>query len=124
MRSRHDTLTRHFHSQFMHEFHALRRKDAHYRIFLAIENTAKKTGHTFDAVAKVLVENGLRADREAFTGEFIDTLKGSGKQKRGLPPVWAINSMTTAQRELVAFWEKMPTRLPAAPSPIIPRYRL
>jgi hypothetical protein len=94
-----DTLTRHFLTQFMHEFQRQRGKDTYFRIYAAIESTAAKTGTPPEVVARALVESGLRAARESFPGKFVATV-----EKRSTEPRWNIGAATEQQRELLDFW--------------------
>ena len=94
-----DTLTRHFLTQFLHEFRCQRGKDSYYRIYAAIESTAKKTGSAPELVARSLVESGLRAARESFPGKFVETV-----EKKSQEPHWNISAMTQQQRALLEFW--------------------
>lgn len=94
-----DTLTRHFLTQFMHEFQRQRGKDTYFRIYSAIENTAAKTGSPPEVVARALVESGLRATRESFPGKFVATV-----EKNGASPKWNMTAATEQQRELLSFW--------------------
>ena len=94
-----DTLTRHFLSQFLHEFQRQRGKDTYFRIYTAIENTAAKTGSPPEVVARALVESGLRAAKESFPGKFVANV-----EKGSHAPKWNIVSTTEQQRELLSFW--------------------
>jgi hypothetical protein len=94
-----DTLTRHFLTQFLYEFRSQRGRDSYYRIYTAIENTAKKTGNAPEVVARALVESGLRAARESFPGSFVETV-----EKKSAEPQWNIGALTPQQRELMSFW--------------------
>ena len=94
-----DTLTRHFLTQFLHEFQRQKGTDTYFRIYAAIENTAAKTGTAPDVVARALVESGLRAARESFPGSFVATV-----EKNAHAPRWNIVSTTEQQRELLSFW--------------------
>ncbi|MEZ0223648.1 MAG: hypothetical protein ACAH83_03780 [Alphaproteobacteria bacterium] len=94
-----DTLTRHFLTQFMHEFQRQRGKDTYFRIYAAIESTAAKTGSPPEAVARALVESGLRATRESFPGKFVAAV-----EKNSTAPKWNISATTEQQRELLSYW--------------------
>ncbi len=94
-----DTLTRHFLTQFLHEFQRQRGRDTYFRIYAAIENTAAKTGSPPEIVARALVESGLRAAKESFPGKFVATLENSCHA-----PKWNLASTTEQQRELLSFW--------------------
>jgi hypothetical protein len=94
-----DTLTRHFLTQFLHEFQSQRGPDTYFRIYTAIEKTAAKTGSPPEIVARCLVESGLRAARESFPGKFVASV-----EKNALAPKWNLNSTTEQQRELLSFW--------------------
>jgi hypothetical protein len=94
-----DTLTKHFLTQFLHEFQRQRGRDHYYRIYAAIENTAAKTGNAPEVVARSLVESGLRAARESFPGKFVETVERNARAPR-----WNILSMTAQQRDLLNFW--------------------
>lgn len=94
-----DTLTRHFLTQFMHEFQRQRGKDTYFRIYAAIESTAARTGSPPEAVARALVESGLRAARESFPRKFVAAV-----EKGGAAPKWNIASTTEQQRELLSYW--------------------
>jgi hypothetical protein len=94
-----DTLTRHFLTQFLHEFQRQRGRDTYFRIYAAIENTAAKTGSAPEVVARALVESGLRASRESFPGKFVAAV-----ERNETTPRWNIVSMTEQQRELLNFW--------------------
>jgi len=96
-----DTLTRHFYTQFMHEFQSGRETDSYFRIYTAIEKTAAKTGNAPEVVARALVESGLRAAKESFPGKFVATIEGGRKAPR-----WNIAAMTPQQRELISFWSQ------------------
>lgn len=96
-----DTLTRHFHAEFMHAFHAQRGMDEERRIYSAIETTARKTGTAPDVVAKTLVDSGLRAGRKSFPHSFITAIE-NGKPS----PSWNIAGLSTHQQELAQAWQK------------------
>lgn len=98
-----DTLTRHFLMQFMHEFQRQRQTNAGLRIYKAIESTAGKTGSSPEAVARALVETGLRAERHSFPEKFITLVESSA-----LTPRWNISALTSHQRELLDFWRTVP----------------
>lgn len=101
------TLTIHFLNQFMHEFQRQRGDEAHLRIYAAISQTAVKSGSAPEAVARALVESGLRASKESFPGAFIEAI-----EKKQMSPQWEIASVTKQQRELLEFWGVSP--LPAS----------
>jgi hypothetical protein len=94
-----DTLTRHFLTQFLHEFQKQRSTDTYFRIYTAIENTAAKTGSPPEIVARCLVESGLRAARESFPGKFVAAV-----EKNRHVPTWNLTSATEQQRELLSYW--------------------
>lgn len=94
-----DTLTRHFLSQFMHAFQGQRGQDMQLRILQAIETTAARTGTAPEAVARALVESGLRAPRGGFPGRFVALVEGNAAA-----PKWNLRAITPQQRELLDFW--------------------
>ena len=94
-----DTLTRHFLTQFLHEFQSQRGTDTYFRIYTAIEKTANKTGSPPEIVARALVESGLRAAKESFPGKFVAQV-----EKNNNSPKWNLTSTTEQQRELLEFW--------------------
>ncbi|MDP2206210.1 MAG: hypothetical protein Q8K65_07880 [Alphaproteobacteria bacterium] len=96
-----NTLTLHFCKTFMHEFQSLRGADDYYRIYLAIEKTAARSGHAPELVAKTLVENGLRAGRESFPGRFVTAIESGARM-----PHWAAPVSGENHRELLSFWRK------------------
>lgn len=98
-----DTLSIHFYTQFMHEFQRQRNADPYFRIYAAIESTAKKSGNAPDVVARSLVESGLRASKESFPGSFVATIEQSSAE-----PTWHISAATPQQRELAASWGIVP----------------
>lgn len=69
-------------------------------VYQAIHLTAQETGYSDMYVAKILVEYGLKAPKEAFPESFSHFLE----EKTELNP-WAAGSMSYAQNKLAKFWQ-------------------
>lgn len=96
-----DTLTRHYHSEFMHTFYGLSHcKDSWARVYIAIGRTAEKTGSAPEAIARALVECGLRAPREFFPEKFVEALEKALKEPGGHR-----TRLSSAQKELLKSWK-------------------
>jgi hypothetical protein len=104
-----DTLTRHFHAEFMHAFQGQRGDDETRRVFAAIAGAAQNTGAAPETVAGVLVDSGLRAARQSFPEKFVRTLEGES-----LAPDWNIAGLSAAQRELAQHWRQNASPLKTA----------
>lgn len=94
-------LELHFCKTFLHQFSTLRGRDDNHRIYTAIEKTAALSGHAPEAVAKVLVEQGLRAARESFPEGFISAIESGARL-----PHWAAPVSRENHRDLLGFWRK------------------
>lgn len=70
------------------------------RIRTAIHMTADETSLSPVYIAKVLVEHGLKASKNAFPDSFVDFIE----DKSGLDP-WAAGAMTYAQNKLAKLWQ-------------------
>jgi hypothetical protein len=96
-----DTLARHFHTTFMHEFKGATSKDICFRIFTAIQKTATQTGQTPETVAQSLVDSGLRASKGAFPNTYVTRL-----EKTKMQPQWNLKAGSEGQRALLTYWAK------------------
>ncbi|MBI1214901.1 MAG: hypothetical protein GC185_03665 [Alphaproteobacteria bacterium] len=116
-----DTLTRHFHAEFMHAFQSRRESDTQQRVYHAIVLTGQKTGAPPETVAKTLVDSGLRAGKESFPQAFVSAIENSKPA-----PSWNIAGLTPQQAELVAQWKENappPQKRPARQPPRRRRHR-
>lgn len=98
-----DTLTRHYHAEFMHSFYALSSKSGWQRVSEAIRRTAENTGSAEEAVARSLVECGLRAPREFLPEKFVGALEKTARD----PDVYRAR-LSNAQKELLQGWGAFP----------------
>lgn len=83
-----NALSVHFCKTFLRQFHNLR-GDETQRILDAIEKTAAMSGHPPEVVAKTLVENGLRAQKESFPNAFVAEIEKGTQMPRWAMPVGA-----------------------------------
>lgn len=93
-----NALSVHFCKTFLRQFHSLHGSDDK-RICTAIEKTAALSGHAPEAVAKTLVENGLRAGRDCFPEAFVMQME-KGKHL----PIWAMPVKAQHHHELLDLW--------------------
>lgn len=107
-----DTLARHYHAEFMHAFYALSSKSGWQRMSGAIRRAAENTGSAEEAVARSLVECGLRAPREYLPEKFVNALEKIARD----PDVYRAR-LSPAQKELLQGWGAAPavTRLFSRP---------
>ncbi len=94
-------LELHFCKTFLHQFSTLRGRDDNHRIYMAIEKTAALSGHAPEVVAKTLVEQGLRAERDSFPGAFIEAMETGARM-----PHWAAPVSRENYCELLGLWRK------------------
>lgn len=99
-----DSLTRNYWMQFMHELRRQSGPSPEARIQKAIVATAQYTRSTPEAVARVLVENGLCVQRDYFPSAFVTQL-----ETRRTCPKWDVKAVTSRQRALLDFWDRHPT---------------
>ncbi len=95
-----DTLTRHYHAEFMHAFYAAAYKDSGLRILTAVEKAAARTGSAPEAVARTLVECGLRAPKEWLPEKFTTALERTVRD----PDIYRAR-LSSAQKELLQSWQ-------------------
>jgi hypothetical protein len=98
-----DTLTRRYHAEFMHSFYALAGKTGWQRVSEAIRRAAENTGSAEEAVARGLVECGLRAPREFLPEKFVNALERTARD----PDVYRAR-LSNAQKELLRDWKAAP----------------
>ncbi len=80
------------------------------RVLKAIGLTSEEIGFSPVYIARILVENGLRAPKQSFPHGFIDFVES----KSGMDP-WAAGAMTYAQNKLAKFWQiEMTCEAPAS----------
>ena len=95
-----DTMSRHYHAEFMQAFYTRTCKDLGLRILMAIENTAERTGSAPEAVARALVECGLRAPKEFLPEKFAGSIEKTARD----PDIYRAR-LSVSQKELLQSWQ-------------------
>ncbi len=96
-----DTLARECCETFLRHFGRVKSDDSSFKIYMSIIATAEETSTSQEGVARYLVEQGLRAPRDAFPTGFVGYL-----DKRRHKTVWEPDAPTAQQRELAQIWER------------------
>ena len=92
------TLARHFCTRFLQHFNGVNTPAAT-RIQSAIIHAAQGSDKSVADVTRILVEQGLSAERAAFPEEFIKTLEASAAAPR-----FVIGGHSEKERKLYAEW--------------------